>query len=486
MNTITQAKPWLAAKCSRATWYRQQKRGETKPVSTPSRRETTPPPVTPAETKQKPRLRFNDQFLARARQKKNQLWINPFLPNPQLVMPTPKSQKLAMDSAISESNFEPLASWAGQGFNFASGEFTVFPGFVHLATLVQQGEHRRLAEIWSQELTRKFIKLSSTGDDDKTDRLKQLNDALVHFNIQALFRQAAWDDCVFGRSQIFIDLFDCDYDDLEELLRPIGDSRDEMSAGKVRKGSLRGFRTVEALYSNPMFYNAYNPLKPGFYEPDTWLVMGYNVDKSRLLTLVGRPVANIWKPSFAFAGMSLLLMADPVIRFWLRTRQSVNDLIHTFSVMVLKTDLSTSLSEGGEGVFQRADAFSQVRDNSNLMMVDKDIEDLENIAVPLGSLDHLQAQSQEHISAISGVPLVKLLGISPSGLNATSEFEIRVFYDSVHAFQETLFRMPLQTVINFISRHLWGKLMRTSHSHLKNSTKPTPSKTPRCARPRLK
>ncbi|WP_241502645.1 anti-CBASS protein Acb1 family protein [Bombella intestini] len=42
--------------------------------------------------------------------------------------------------------------------------------------------------------------------------------------------------------------------------------------------------------------------------------------------------------------------------------------------------------------------------------------------------------------------LVKLFGITPNGLNASSEGEIRVFYDEIAAFQENnlqLVQLPL-------------------------------------------
>jgi hypothetical protein len=39
-------------------------------------------------------------------------------------------------------------------------------------------------------------------------------------------------------------------------------------------------------------------------------------------------------------------MAKPYVDIWLTTRQSVADLIHSFSVMVLMTDLSTLMQPG--------------------------------------------------------------------------------------------------------------------------------------------
>jgi hypothetical protein len=111
-------------------------------------------------------------------------------------------------------------------------------------------------------------------------------------------------------------------------------------------------------------------------------------------------------------------------------------------------DVTTSI--GGSDLLKRIAIFNNTRNNQGTMAVDKETEDLTNVSVALGTLDAFQAQAQEHMAAISRIPIVKLLGIQPAGLNASSEGEIKSFYDWIHAFQESLFRDPLTKVIDFI------------------------------------
>ena len=63
-----------------------------------------------------------------------------------------------------------------------------------------------------------------------------------------------------------------------------------------------------------------------------------------------------------------------------------------------------------------------------------------------------------HNSSVSRIPLVKLTGISPSGLNATAEPEIRCYYDTISAYQNRFFRPHLTRVINFAQLSLWGEI----------------------------
>ena len=91
--------------------------------------------------------------------------------------------------------------------------------------------------------------------------------------------------------------------------------------------------------------------------------------------------------------------------------------------------------------------FNFLKDNGGTLLIDKETEDYHNVQTSLGTLDQLQAQAQEHLAAIARIPLVKLLGISPHGLNPSAEGEIRAFYDWIAAFQEHFFRRHLRDLL---------------------------------------
>ena len=81
-----------------------------------------------------------------------------------------------------------------------------------------------------------------------------------------------------------------------------------------------------------------------------------------------------------------------------------------------------------------------------------------NVSTPLSGLAELQDQSQGQMASICGIPLVKLLGVTPSGLNASSDGEVRTFYDTILAYQERFFRPHLETVIGVIQMDLFGEV----------------------------
>ena len=279
--------------------------------------------------------------------------------------------------------------------------------------------------------------------------------------MQGCFQRLTLQDGFFGRSHLYFDTGETDNPD--ELKKPIGDGWDKLSKAKVKQGSLKRLQVVEAVWCYPAFYNAIDPLKPDWYNPTQWFCMGKQLHESRLLRFVAREVPDLLKPAYSFGGMSLTQMAKPYVDNWLRIRQSVANLVYQFSIMVLKTDLSTSLSEASDQVFTRAKLFNNLRDNRGLMMINSapntsDDEDLKNVSVPLTTLDILQAQAQEHMCAVSGIPKVKLLGLDPAGLNASSDGEIESFDDSIKANQNRLYRSPLRRVLGFVMLNLWGEV----------------------------
>ena len=415
----------------------------------PFRRKPAPVPAPPpaAAPEPKPGMRMSPLAAAILSRLDAPLMLNPFvLPAyPKGVLPGGR-EKMAMDAGVQTVlDFGALAH-----STFAEG--IGFMGYGYLAQLSQRPEYRRPVEVIAEEMTREWITLRAAGDGDKTDKIAALEDALKQHRVRELFRDAAEMDGFFGRAQIFIDLGDPRPS--PELSTPLA-----MSKVKIGKGTLKGFRLVDPMWTAPSRYNSSDPLAADFFVPQSWYVMGSEIHASRLLTMIARPMPLMLRPAYNFGGLSLTQMGKPYVDNFLRTRQAVADLVVSFTVFNLGTNLTSTLAGGtGEAEDTRIRTFTTMRDNRGLLVTDKDTETLTNISAPLSTLDALQAQAQEHQAAVFGIPLIKLLGISPAGLNASSEGELRCFYDTISARQERLYTEPLTTVIQAIQLDLFGEI----------------------------
>ena len=372
---------------------------------------------------------------------------NPFAP----AKPAPgvlPSGGLAMD-------YNPLSDGGAMAYSVASylHEGLGFLGYPYLAELSQRPEYRHAVETIAREMTRKWIKISAKGGKERADDVAKLNALMDQFNVRDLFRKLMEKDGFFGRAQLYIDTGDTGTALSSALL---------MNKAKFGDGKKLRFKVLEPFWSYPGQYNSNNPLAPDFYVPQVWYVNGATVHASRLLTFVGREMPDILKPAYAFGGLSLTQMGKPYVDNWLRTRQSVSDITHAFSVPVLKTNM-TALMSGGVGAVvsafvNRLQMFNATRDNKGIMAIDKETEDFVIAAAPLGSLDKLQAQSQEQMASVWKIPLVVLLGVTPSGLNASSDGEIRTFYASLKSAQESNMRPGLQVVFEIMQLIAFGKV----------------------------
>lgn len=357
---------------------------------------------------------------------------------------------MAMDAAVGD-----YSAWAGSTYAGFEGE--QFIGFPMLAEMATRPEYRRASEIIARHMTRKWIKFQATGEEDKGDKIAAIEAEMVRLNVKAMFQRAAEQDGYFGRAHLFLDFGD--WDQPEELLTPIGTGRDKVSAGKCQPGRpLKRLATIEAQWCYPQDYNATNPFSPDWYRPQAWTTPHGKVHGTRLLTFIGREVPDMLKPSYSFGGLSLSQMGRAAVDNWLETRKSVNDAISAYSVMVFKTNMKEAVQGAGDAMFDRAELMNEFRDNRGMIVVDKESEDFDNIAAPLGTLDALQGQAQEHPCATWGIPVEIYTGIQPAGLNASSEGQVRIFQDTIHSAQEHLFRPNLDTVIGFIQLSLFGEI----------------------------
>ena len=377
----------------------------------------------------------------------------------------PDGKTLAMDDASAFSS-----GWAESTY---SANLSMFGGIgaavpmTVLAYWAQRPEYRKISDVPAVEMTRRWVKITAKGDaGSKQDRIDQIEAALRRYKVRDAFRDAIRYDGLLGRGHVLIDLGV----EGDELTKPIGGSGDRAMLAKVRKGSLKGVRSVDPLWCYAKDYETRNPLSPDWYRPSTWWVMGQAIHATRLLTIVGREVPDILKPAYSFGGLSLTQLCEPYVERWLKTATNVSAMVYSFSTSVLKTNMGAELqggsTSGGFSVVQpdvgsldgRVAAFNAYRTNFGTLVIDKESEDFANVSAPISGLSQIQGQAFEYVVAMAGQPMVKYASIQPSGLNASSDGEIRVWYDHCHAQQEDHLRDPLQVVLDVIQLSEFGNI----------------------------
>lgn len=350
---------------------------------------------------------------------------------------------MALDSAM----VSPTYAWANQ-YCSAVG----FPGYPYLAELALRSEYRSPAETTAKEMTRRWLKLKSASAGDKKDKIEVLEQAMKDFKIRKLWKQAVEFDYYMGRYDLYLDIKGQDSDQSRQ--KPL-----KIDPGTLGKDCLLGVSGIEPLWMTPYSYNSTDPTSPDFFKPTSMFCLGRKTHSTRFLTFISRPVPDLFKPAYNFGGLSMSQLMEPYVMQWYRTRDAVSDLIYNYSTSGILTNLATLLEEdeAGGSVRDRADFFNKTKGNRGLMILDKDTEEFFQYNVPLSGLDKLQAQAQEHMAAPSHTPLVKLTGITPSGLNASSEGEIEVYNDFLHSEQEGT-NDNMDVLLDVLQIHCFGEI----------------------------
>jgi len=442
-----------------------------------------PPEEAVDEPKKRGPMRVSPRALSAAHRKierrtKQQLAAKTSIFTPATVAPgvLPAGEKIAMDEmTVGTAGFGAVNTWAwGSGAQFAEG--TTFLGYPYLAELTQRPEYRKGVERLATEMTRKWISFETKSDQngevddaakkelsiEKGAKIHAIEARMIELKVRDAVRVGIEHDGYFGRGHLFLDVGKPGEEMVDaEIKTPL-----PLTKSKINKQNpLRAVRNVEPMWAYPQAYNSTDPLRSDWYKPSIWYVMAKPVHATRFLTMVGREVPDILKPAYAFGGLAMTQMAKPYVDNWLRTRQAVCDLIESFSVSGIYTNMSSVLQagvggddEGDGGVIDRLELFNLIRTNSGSMALDKDTEEFFNISTPLGTLDALQAQAQEQMASVWSIPVAILLGLQPKGLNASSEAEVRIFYDFLGSAQENIVREPLTTIINAIQLSLFNEI----------------------------
>lgn len=363
---------------------------------------------------------------------------------PQWVMPKGRKPAIAMDSCSG------IAEFANTDPQFYSS----FVGYPKLAWMAQSSDYRSVPETTANEMTREWgkVKIKGDSDQDYSDKISAIEQRIKVLGIRDLMRHHIENEMVFGRSQLFIDIKGHENKTDLPLL---------VNGTSLGRGCLKGFRLIEPIWSTPSMYNATDPTQSDFFVPSKWFVLGKEIHADRLMTLIMRPVPDMLKPAYNFSGVSMLQLMQPYVERWQRTADSVSDLVHSFSITGLKTNMQNILEGGEDGMAQmvmRSQMFSLLRNNQNLMLLDKEMEEFFQFNTPLSTLDNLLQKAQEQMAGPSHTPLVKLLGITPSGLNANSEGEIRVYNDYIASLQEAHLRPQIETILNLVQLDLFGEI----------------------------
>lgn len=393
---------------------------------------------------------------------------------PPLTLGTPSEARMAMDAA-----FDAAGGYSLLQHGLAMGQFgsmASFLGYGALQNIAQNGLIRACIETVSDDMTRAWIELSREGELDDGEEpqddlspflsgvankapsdphLDELTAEMKRLDLQRVMHDAVSMTGYYGGCLLYLDTGAVG----SELAAPLNlDPRFSREAGW--RGFLKAVRVIDPINVFPGAYNSIDPLAADYYMPRHWWVLSQQVHASRLIRVVANEAPLIFRPAYNFLGIPQAQILWDYVMHFQENRDAENRLLNKFSTFVFKTAMSDIISGAASDLTQldaRMRILAMNRSNDGVLAIDKDAEDVVKVETPLSGVADIVRQSLEILAAMNRTPAVKLLGISPSGFNATGESDIRNYYDHIRSQQEKVMRSPLKTILDVAQISLWGE-----------------------------
>lgn len=302
---------------------------------------------------------------------------------------------------------------------------------------------------YANEILRKGGNIIINSDDiDIKDSLREkLERRLQELNFDSVLNEAIKTSLSFGGALIFIDI---NADDLSE---PLYDKAKILSQNKIN-----GLRVVPPYLCGASEVETANPLNADFMKPKKWFITGNSgvIDSSRVIPLVMFDAPSMIKPLFNFFGISLTQFMKNYVASADIARQSLSDMLLRFRSEIIKSDL---IKINPSEAISRAKAINKQKNNNALMLLTKDEEYIQSIT-PLSGLDKLIAQLQENVAVSARMPSVKLLGLTPSGFNATGDFDLASYYDEIMSLQNSKIKPVIEKILDLLVKSFgWDNVL---------------------------
>ena len=249
---------------------------------------------------------------------------------------------------------------------------------------------------------------------DKQMRIKENCIELVRFNR------------IFG---IRIALPIVEYEDEEAYQKPF-------NPDGVKPGTYRGISQIDPYWITPEldFQSGANPASIHFYEPTWWRVNGRRIHRTHLIVLRNGQVADVLKPSYLYGGIPLTQKIAERVYASERSANEAPQLLLTKRTSVWKMDIAQAIAN--QGLFEtKMNWFSQTRDNFGIKAIGLD-DEVEQLDTTLSDLSETIELQYAIVAAAAEVPSEKLMGSSPTGLNATGNYEADSYHEMLESIQE--------------------------------------------------
>jgi hypothetical protein len=313
---------------------------------------------------------------------------------------------------------------------------------------------RKIVDIPAQDACRKWRSWQAAGD-----QIEAVEAEERRLNLRSKVLDACRRARLFGGAAIFIGIGD------EDLSRPLDAAR--VGRQGLRHLSVLDCRQLAAgeIERDPAseWYGA-----PGLYRLTGASGSAVDIHPSRLAIFhgtlspggdVGDARGNGWGESVLTAVLDAVKHADS-------TAANIASLVFEAKIDIIKVpQFSANIGNQAyqDAVLRRYALANTIKGVNGTLILDAE-EDYQTKSAPLAGLTDILMAFLQIVSGAADIPVTRLLGQSPSGMNATGESDMKNYHDRIQAMQELEFSPALAHLDECLIRSATGNRDAAIHA----------------------
>lgn len=189
---------------------------------------------------------------------------------------------------------------------------------------------------------------------------------------------------------------------------------------------------------------------------------GISVHHSRVVRFTGRWLPYLERVIELQWGMSELEHVYDELNKRNSTSANIAQLVFQAHLRVLKMDkfgqaLAFMDQRSQQALYRTLEAQNKLMNNMSLQIMSKD-DEFQTFQYTFSGLSDVYEQFMMDVAGAAEIPVTKLFGRSPAGMNATGESDLTNYYDTVKKWQEAQLRPILDKLLPILCLSAWGAI----------------------------
>ena len=352
-------------------------------------------------------------------------------------------QNFAASVGIGTGN---LTTASNYGLNPISRNHTVLEWMYRGSWIV-----RKIIDVVAEDMTRAKIQVTSEESPEDLQKLDQYWSRLLLWN--RLCQTIKWARLYGGCLAVI--MIDGQNPEIPLTVESVG------------KGQFKGLLVLDrwmvwANLENPVTDFGVDFGTPKFYttNSDASSIPSMKIHHSRCIRIDGielpywqRMAENGW-------GLSVIEpLYDRLVAFDSTTQGAAQLLykahLRTYYVERLREIIATG-GKTYQALLQQVNMIRLMQTNEGMSLFDS-TDRFETHSYSFAGISDILVQFSQQLSGAADIPLTRLFGQAPAGMNATGESDMRNYYDMINAQQETSLRRGVETLRSLTYRSLFGR-----------------------------